>query len=76
LHDRANAIDLDAVAALRTAALESRLLASRDDLTACSPPRRLRVGDACSEDSHRANQAHSQCVLLHARYSPFRPASS
>jgi hypothetical protein len=38
--------------------------------------RRLRVGDACSEDSHGANQAYSQWVLPHARYSPFRPASS
>jgi hypothetical protein len=49
LHDRANAIHLDAIAQLGGSALEARLLAGRDDLRAWPLARRLR---RCDDHTH------------------------
>jgi hypothetical protein len=73
LHDRSDAIDRNAVAGLRTAALESRLLAGRDDLSASAPSRRLRDGGCRAGQDHDADRANSKSMTLHTRHSGSAP---
>jgi hypothetical protein len=65
LHDRPDAIDLDAVAGLRAAAYEPCLLAGCDDLPAGALSRRLRDGGCRTAQDHDADGADPKSMTLH-----------
>jgi hypothetical protein len=65
LHDRPDAVDLNTVTGLRAAAFEPRLLASREDLAAGAPSRRLRHGGCRTGQDHDADSADPKSMTPH-----------